>query len=323
MPRAFCLQLEKMKLQIKIEDDIYEQFSSQLNAREVDGTLCLNPIAGEGKIKYSSFPDSLKLYHFKFNLNQSIELSSYNSPESKYLLLNINLSEKEVVKNVNGEAINFQKYLPSGILLYPPNIKVVSNSPVKTSFEIILIKFHKDLLTSYFEDKKQLFKNIAGTVVYEDLDVQSEELLRKTILEKNKLRAHSNILAFLSIFFDKFNAREEELKYENLHPQDVKQLFLAASLLRNPTLKQIPTVNDLARIANMGKTKFKNVFKQVFGKPPKQYHQKIRMEYAKQMLVSNKMNSSEIAYELGYADPSKFTRAFKKHFGETPSSMIR
>lgn len=310
-----------MKLQIKIEDDIHKQFSEQLNVKKIDNSLCLDPIVGEGQINYSNFPDSLKFYHFKFKLNQPIELSSYNPPESKYFLLNINLSEKEITKNVNGEEINFQKYLSSGILLYPPNIKVVSNSPAKTNFEIVLIKFQRDLLDTYFADDRMIFRNMAGTIVYEDLDVQSEELLRKIITGKNKLKSHSNLLAFLSIFFDKFNVREEELKYENLHPQDVKQLFLAASLLRNPTPKQIPTIEELAKVANMGKTKFKNVFKQVFGKPPKQYHQKIRMEYAKETLINKKKTSSEIAYELGYADPSKFTRAFKSYFGETPSSM--
>jgi len=314
-------QLEKMKLQIKIEDDIYQQFSEQLNAKEIDNSLHLDPKVGEGQIMYSNFPDSLKFYHFKFKLKQSIEVNSHNSAESNFFLLNINLSEKEVTKNVNGEEINFQKYLPSGILFYPPNIKVVSNSPTKTNFEIVLIKFHKALLDTYFKKDKTIFRNIAGTIIYEDLDAQSEELLRKIILSKNKLKSHSNLLAFLSIFFDKFNIREEELKYENLHPQDVKQLFLAASLLRNPTPKQIPSIEELAKIANMGKTKFKNVFKQVFGKPPKQYHQKIRMEYAKETLINKKKSSSEIAYELGYADPSKFTRAFKNHFGKNPSSI--
>lgn len=314
-------QLRKMKLQIKIEDDIYKQFSKQLKAKEIDGSLYLDPTVGEGKIYCSNFPGSLKFYYFKFKLNQSIELNSFNSPESKYFLLNINLSEKEITKNVNGEEINFQKHLPSGVLLYPPNINVVSNNPTNTNFEIALIKFHRNFLDTYFEDDQMRFRNIASTIIYEDLDFQSEGLLRKIVLGKNKLISHSNLLAFLSIFFDKFNLREEELKYENLHPKDVKQLFLAASFLRNPIPKQIPTIEELAKIANMGKTKFKNAFKQIFGKPPKQYHQKIRMEYAKEILVKKEKRPSEIAYELGYADPSKFTRAFKNYFGETPSSI--
>jgi len=50
-----------------------------------------------------------------------------------------------------------------------------------------------------------------------------------------------------------------------------------------------------------------------------QYHHKIRMEYAKSSIVQKHKTSSEIAYELGYAHPSKFTRAFKNYFGEVPS----
>jgi len=128
-------------------------------------------------------------------------------------------------------------------------------------------------------------------------------------------------LGFLSIFFDKINTRETQTQYENVHPTDLKQLFFAAAMLRNPVSQNLPTIDDLAKAAGMGKTKFKNTFKQVFGSAPKQYHQKIKMDYAKSELQKKLKTPTEIAYELNYADPSKFTRAFKKSFNCTPSEI--
>jgi len=279
----------------------------------------LDKSIGEGKIDLEIYPNSLEFIHFTFCLKKEIELASINPEETNYYLLNINLSEKEVSKTINGQEVNIQKYLPSGILFYPANTKIASKSPPKTSFEIVLIKFHKDLLTTYFESEEITFEEMTGSIVYEDLNVESENLLRKTINSSNKLESHSNLLAFLSIFISKIRNREKDIKYENLHPTDIKQLFMAAAVLRNPIPKQVPTIEGLSKVANMGRTKFKNNFKQIFALSPMQYHHKIRMEYAMSSLLQKHKTSSEIAYELGYAHPSKFTRAFKNYFGEVPS----
>ena len=74
-------------------------------------------------------------------------------------------------------------------------------------------------------------------------------------------------------------------------------------------------------MADMGATKFKKLFKQVFGCAPKQFHFKIKMDYAQKELAYKNRSSSELSYELGYSHPSKFTVAYKKHFGILPSDQ--
>ncbi len=310
-----------MQIAIDIEDDILKQFAKQLKSKRKANSLELDKSVGRGKIELVTYPNSLEFIHLTFCLREEIELASINPHKTNYYLLNINLSEKEVSKTINGKEVNFQKYLPTGILFYPADTKIVSKSPPDTNFEIVLIKFNKNLITSYFDSEENTFKKMSGSIVYEDLNAQSENLLRKIISSSNKLESHSNLLAFLSIFINKIRNREKNIKYENLHPTDIKQLFMAAALLRNPKPSQAPTIEGLSKIAKMGKTKFKNNFKQIFALPPMQYHQKIRMEYAMNSLLEKRKTSSEIAYELGYAHPSKFTRAFKNHFGEVPSKF--
>ena len=313
--------LKKMNLEINIEQELLGQFSAQLNVKETQNALDLDPSMGKGRIQLFTFPNALECYHFTFQLKKALQLNSSNPIDSDYLLLNINLSEKAVEKKVNGQEVNLQKYLPSGILYYPPNIKVSSNSPIDTKFEIVLIRFHKDLLDHYFAERQDYIFDLRDTIVYEDLDVQSEELIRKIITSSNKLKSHADLLSFLSIFFEKLSTRESQSQYENIHPQDLQQLFLASSFLRNPTSQNVPSIDELAKRAGMGKTKFKSIFKQVFGSPPMQYHQKIKMDFAKKALQENLKTSTEIAYDLGYADPSKFSRAFKNHFGSPPSEI--
>ena len=73
----------------------------------------------------------------------------------------------------------------------------------------------------------------------------------------------------------------------------------------------------------MGTTKFKVLFKQLFGNAPRQYRNKIRMEYAREELVARRKTPTEMSHELGYSHPSNFTIAYKKYFDKLPSAQSR
>ena len=49
------------------------------------------------------------------------------------------------------------------------------------------------------------------------------------------------------------------------------------------------------------------------------YLKKIKMEYAKTMIITTNKNIGDIANETGYKNPSKFSEAFKNYFGVLPN----
>lgn len=159
-----------------------------------------------------------------------------------------------------------------------------------------------------------------GNLLLEDLDFQLESELRKALnITDDKLRCHAAVLAFLGRLFDKLRSHEHPATNHNLRPNEIDGLFRACALLRLPLATVVPTIDDLAAVAHMGRTKFKSAFKQVFGSPPMQYRNRIRLEFAREQIVLNKMTPTEVSYLLGYSHPSNFTAAYKKQFGELPS----
>ncbi|MBI0400047.1 helix-turn-helix transcriptional regulator [Cyclobacterium marinum] len=44
---------------------------------------------------------------------------------------------------------------------------------------------------------------------------------------------------------------------------------------------------------------------------------------AKRNLINSTTNSAELAYKLGFEDPTNFTKYFKKNTGLTPKSFIK
>lgn len=310
-----------MDVRINIKFDMLPELSKALNSTTQNDLLKIERALGHGHIRRTLFSDNVEFFHFSFTFKEDINLTCINPADSDHFLLKVNLSDQLVEKRINENVLENQKYLPSGIIYYSPNTRVDSFYPAGKPIEVALIRFPKSFLTIYFADGEDVFLNIKDKMVYEDLDFNSEKALLQIIHQKHKLKSHSSLLGVLSTFFEKLSRRVTDLNYVNLHPQDNKQLYLAASLLRTPTNNNIPSVEELARTAKMGTTKFKTTFKQVFGNSPKKYHQKIKMEYALEELLKDQKSTKDIAYELGYSHPSKFTRAFKKYYGIPPSKL--
>lgn len=79
----------------------------------------------------------------------------------------------------------------------------------------------------------------------------------------------------------------------------------------------------LARAMALSTTHLFRKIKNTTGLPPRKYIQFIRLQKAREMLEKEKLNVSEVAYEVGFVSPSHFTRAFQKQFGFMPSALKR
>jgi AraC-like DNA-binding protein len=112
-----------------------------------------------------------------------------------------------------------------------------------------------------------------------------------------------------------FTMEEQQGPYYHTNLQDIMRVKdLYVSDFAAPPL----TVEDLARMCNMSVTKFKSVFKSMFGMSCYQYYQAQRMEYAKQLLSKQQYPIKEISYMTGFQNTANFTRSFKKAFDILP-----
>lgn len=65
--------------------------------------------------------------------------------------------------------------------------------------------------------------------------------------------------------------------------------------------------------------KLSEAFKKTFLSSIHEYHESIRMEKAKKLLIETDDTVKTIALALGYAGPHKFIPIFKRRFGKSPS----
>jgi transcriptional regulator GlxA family with amidase domain len=77
-------------------------------------------------------------------------------------------------------------------------------------------------------------------------------------------------------------------------------------------------VEALAKQANFSASALHAHFKAVTGVSPIQYQKHLRLQHARRLLMSDATSAEAIAYEVGYASPSQFSREYARLFGEPP-----
>ncbi|TWI57423.1 AraC family transcriptional regulator [Pseudomonas duriflava] len=111
---------------------------------------------------------------------------------------------------------------------------------------------------------------------------------------------------------------------------EVKPTLLNARLdlteldrLINERLDQPPTNRELAARVNLSESHFNYVFHKQYGMTPQQYVMNVRLRRAQFLLLNSAMSLTAVAVEVGFADASSFSRAYKCRFNETPGSLRR
>ena len=98
-------------------------------------------------------------------------------------------------------------------------------------------------------------------------------------------------------------------------------LCLAARIRENSG--EMPSIKELADEAGYTPDHFARVFESVLGVSPQAYAVQMRINRARQLLVTTDMSISEIADALGYQDVFFFSRQFKQKVGTPPSQYRR
>lgn len=79
------------------------------------------------------------------------------------------------------------------------------------------------------------------------------------------------------------------------------------------------TIEKLARENDISMTTLKDCFKYLFGAPIDTYMRRYRIHMACERLKNTKDAIADIAEEVGYESPSRFSSAFKRIVGMKPS----
>ena len=84
------------------------------------------------------------------------------------------------------------------------------------------------------------------------------------------------------------------------------------------------SLSEIAAKCGVSDCYFRRLFQQYSGESPIHFRQRLRIERAKQLLLSDEQYTvSEVAQELGFADVYHFSKTFKKYCGHSPKHYVQ
>jgi AraC family transcriptional regulator, transcriptional activator of pobA len=195
--------------------------------------------------------------------------------------------------------------------------------------------FHPDFIKDSPLGKKMHEYGFFSYDVSEALHISERE--RQTVLEcfrrikeelENGIDKHSktlilnNIELFLNYcvrFYDRqFITRETLNKDVLVKFEQILNNYFESDLPQN---NGIPTVAYCAEKLNLSANYFGDLVKKETGKTALEYIQTKLIDLAKETLLDQSKNISQVAYDLGYRYPQHFTRLFKEKVGYSPSEF--
>lgn len=162
----------------------------------------------------------------------------------------------------------------------------------------------------------------------EPLDSEYRRLMQEIVEvdESNPMRLaiiQNRVMLLIERFFLRiYQRRKNSFLTIPLSKADIDRVMQVEATLTKDIFEPAPTISQLARMVSISESKLKKDFKLIYGVPVYEYFQKVRMQAAKDKLLSGGHSVKEVAMELGYSNLSNFTIAFKKEFGLLPSKLL-
>jgi AraC-like DNA-binding protein len=82
-------------------------------------------------------------------------------------------------------------------------------------------------------------------------------------------------------------------------------------------------VDELAAHAHMSPSTFRQHFKSITGTSPLQYQKQLRLQEARQLMLSSGVDAGIAAVQVGYESASQFSREYSRLFGAPPQQDVR
>lgn len=199
------------------------------------------------------------------------------------------------------------------VILYPHEWHSYAPNP-ETGWSEAWIGFTGDnaerLVNDFFPDKSNPIYHVG---VYDTLCAAYTKAYE---VAKEQMPAYQQQLAgYVTLIITTVYARSHQLPF--LDNPDADNISVAMNYMRQNLHRNLQ-MEDVAAQSGMGYSKFRKVFKEYTGFSPAQYFFRLKMERAKDYLLSTSLSCKEISFRLGFDSASYFNKMFRHYQGQTP-----
>lgn len=104
-------------------------------------------------------------------------------------------------------------------------------------------------------------------------------------------------------------------------PREAGERVRRAVALMEERLSNPLTLDEIAARIGLSARQLDRLFRAELGHPPATIYRRMRLSYGRWLLAQPGRRLAEIAAMAGFSDGAHFARAFRKHFGQSPSAL--
>jgi AraC-like DNA-binding protein len=223
---------------------------------------------------------------------------------------------REILKGKNYFFYNPDKDLPFQLQLAPQTKMVFMTISLESLHKLFI---HDALPLLKPENSNRKF--------YDERDIPSSlllvlnQLLTTQLSESaQKLFYQGKFYELLSLYFSNRLPNTETCPFLNDEETVRKIKHSKEYLLKH--METPPSLKELAKIAGLNEYQLKVGFKEIYGNTVFGFLLDHKLDHSRILLDSAKFQVNEVAYQIGYTNPSHFIAAFKKKFGITPKKYL-
>jgi AraC family transcriptional regulator len=201
---------------------------------------------------------------------------------------------------------------PAALVYYPPDVSHAEEHATRGRHFLVEIDFNR------LETMRDYGARLAEPAL---LGGDSPLWLAHRMYKEFNLRDEFSALALQSLTTELLigASRQEQPKPERTAPL----WFARVKECLRESFSSPPSLDQLARAANVHPTHLARVFRQFEHRTVGDYIREVRVDFARERMLHSDDRLVDIALEAGFADQTHFTRSFKRITGMTPTEYRR
>lgn len=278
-------------------------------------------MAKKPDIFYNSSRERLEALNKKYMIQHDISTSnvgngSMHMHDIMALEFVVNKSARHVI---NGRMFECHK---GCLYLFTP-IDMHQFTNIERGFEVYSLSFLQELIQNRFDDKITYEKSPYFAILNDESFSKVLFMFKNILNEYKKNGAFENIIVESSISIiiaELFQNLTRESRAISMRGRSDIMLRKAFKYVRENFTQKI-FISDIASELGISESHFSRYFKDKVGVTFSKYVLNMRLDYAKNLILTSNLNMTEVCYECGIESTSYFTKKFKEKFGYSPLQL--
>ncbi|GGX09933.1 helix-turn-helix domain-containing protein [Aquimarina muelleri] len=313
-------------------DKLRDYFRSQLDPNSSSDKIYFPPEIGEGFLLYYKISPEVFLFINNYKANADIEYARQPSNEKDIILhfrkyaLDHQFKKNHIVSRYSSN------YTPGNMRCMDARKGEQVFIPKGAEVKSVMIVLKNSYTKPYFAKNNDLTERLDSYIRCSHQDINKFYLSYKQSSffdqivqpDTNKIENHLYYVArgirLLETFWKDVLRWKSDSDPFNINCDQVGSIYKVSDYLKKNLREPFLGVDQLAAMANMSRTNFFSMFKEIHNQTPLEFFNNKRLEMSYNMIIGERLSIREVMNVLNYSNSSKFRKAFFNKFDIYPDT---